>query len=83
MEIVLARETAEGAKTIVHAGLAGLPEEEVTEREAMRGAYMNNCKPEEPADWLFSKQGIEFEAKVWVSPAYTCSLWDNSLIWSR
>lgn len=67
MEITLARETAEGAKTLVHAGMSGLPEVERSERDAMRGAYMSDCRPEEPSDFLFSERGKTFEGKVWVS----------------
>jgi retinol dehydrogenase-12 len=67
MEITIARETDEGAKTLVHAGTNGLPDDKKSEREAMRGAYMSDCRPEEPSDFLLSETGKTFEGKVWVS----------------
>jgi retinol dehydrogenase-12 len=75
MEKTLIRGTADGAKTLVHAGISGLPEIERTEREAMRGAYMEDCRPQEPADFLFTQQGETFEGKVWVSTITRNNRW--------
>jgi retinol dehydrogenase 12 len=65
MELMLARQTDEGAKTLVWAAVAG--SDNVAVQDSLKGAYTSDCRVEEPSDFLLSKEGEEVEKKIWVS----------------
>jgi retinol dehydrogenase-12 len=64
MEVLLARQTDEGAKCLVWGATAGM--NDPTLRESLKGAYTSDCKVEEPSDFIFTKEGKNFEQRVWV-----------------
>jgi retinol dehydrogenase-12 len=67
MELTLARQTEEGARTLVWGALAGEGEDDDPSlRDTLRGAYTSDCKVSEPSDFLFSQEGKECEPKIWV-----------------
>jgi retinol dehydrogenase-12 len=64
MEWTLARETAEGAKTLVWGATAG--HDDPVKLDSLKGAYTSDCKIEEPSDFIFTNEGQEFEKRIWV-----------------
>jgi retinol dehydrogenase-12 len=64
MELIMARKTEEGAKTIVWAALAG--HDNAAVRESLRGAYTSECTVVEASDAAISQDGQVVEKKIWV-----------------
>jgi retinol dehydrogenase-12 len=64
MELFLGRATDEGAKTLVWGATAGMNNPAL--RDSLKGAYTSNCKIEEPSDFIFTKEGQDFEKRIWV-----------------
>jgi retinol dehydrogenase-12 len=78
MEVLLARQTDEGAKCLVWGATAGM--NDPTLRESLKGAYTSDCKVEEPSDFIFTKEGKNFEQRVWVRGFLPFAV-DTTLIW--
>jgi retinol dehydrogenase 12 len=55
MEFTLARQTDEGAKTLVWAAIAGW--DNVVVRDSLKWAYTSDCRVEEPSDFVLSRKG--------------------------
>jgi retinol dehydrogenase-12 len=64
LEIFLGRATDEGAKTLVWGVTAGMNDPAL--RDSLKGAYTSNCRIEEPSDFIFTKEGQDFEKRIWV-----------------
>ena len=56
MKLLLARSSEVGARTLVHAGLAG-PES--------HGQYLSDCKVANPSPFVLSSEGTAAQKKVW------------------
>jgi hypothetical protein len=49
-------------------------------RDSLKGAYTSDCKVEEPSDFIFTKEGKNFEQRVWVRGVLPFAV-DTTLIW--
>jgi retinol dehydrogenase 12 len=72
MDLILARSTEEGSRTLVWAATAG--RDQTTLQENLKGAYTSDCRVEEPSDFLFTKEGQEVEKRIWVSDPFAFRL---------
>ncbi|KAJ8487114.1 hypothetical protein ONZ45_g14445 [Pleurotus djamor] len=64
---ILARTSEQGARQLVWASV-GLPKMSPSGKvgeDALRGAYINFSKVEEPSDFVVSEKGKEFESRLW------------------
>jgi retinol dehydrogenase-12 len=65
MELLFARGTEAGSRTLVAAALTG-EDGDAALRDSARGAYIDSCKVAPPKKWLVEKDGIEAERRIWV-----------------
>jgi retinol dehydrogenase-12 len=68
MDLLLARRTDVGARTLVWAANAG--HDDPALRDALKGAYTASCGIEEPSDFVLSSGGQEAEKRLWVCTSY-------------
>lgn len=61
MTSILAFTPEEGSRRLVHAAVG------MTERpDALRGAYLNECRVEEPSNFVISPEGRKAQDLIWV-----------------
>lgn len=65
---LLARSTEKGSRTIVNAALSG-------SKSDIHGKYLNKCQVEEESDYVFGKEGVVVETRLWVSDESFLGIW--------
>lgn len=61
MEMIMAFTTEEGGRRLVH-GAVGMPENP----DKLRGGYLNQCRVDEPSDFVISPEGQKAQDRIWV-----------------